>query len=134
VQWTVARAVGTGLIRDHLPFVRTQKGGARRRATDFHAFWEAVIAALLIGGAILLIQMNYKQVHEVYIFAGVLVLQSLPFIAAVSITLIERSAINDFATWQGLETRFGALFARRGALVKAPAPAQVEVKSEAVAQ
>ena len=30
VQWTVARAVGFGLIKDHLPFVRTAKGGLRR--------------------------------------------------------------------------------------------------------
>ena len=29
VQWTVARAVGFGLIKDHLPFVRTAKGGAQ---------------------------------------------------------------------------------------------------------
>ena len=27
VQWTVARAVGIGLVKDHLPFVRTAKGG-----------------------------------------------------------------------------------------------------------
>ena len=31
VQWTVARAVGFGLIKDHLPFVRTAKGGLRRK-------------------------------------------------------------------------------------------------------
>ncbi len=48
VQWTVARAVGFGLIKDHLPFVRTSKGGLRR-STDFHAFWEAVLAGLLIA-------------------------------------------------------------------------------------
>ena len=28
VQWTVARAVGFGVIKEHLPFVRTAKGGA----------------------------------------------------------------------------------------------------------
>ena len=50
VQWTVARAVAFGLIKDHLPFVRTAKGGLRR-PTDFHAFWEAVLAGLLILGA-----------------------------------------------------------------------------------
>ena len=27
VQWTVARAVGFGLVKDTLPFVRTAKGG-----------------------------------------------------------------------------------------------------------
>ena len=45
VQWTVARAVGFGLIKDHLPFVRTAKGGMRR-STDFHAFWEAVLGGI----------------------------------------------------------------------------------------
>ena len=32
VQWTVARAVGFGVIKDRLPFVRTSKGGLRRTA------------------------------------------------------------------------------------------------------
>src|SRR4029078_2355920 len=41
VQWTVARAVGFGLVKDHLPFVRTSKGGMRL-ATDFHASCETV--------------------------------------------------------------------------------------------
>ena len=40
VQWTVARAVGTGAIREHLPFLRTSKGGATRKG-EFPAFWEA---------------------------------------------------------------------------------------------
>ena len=48
VQWTVARAVGFGVVKDHLPFVRTSKGGMRRSA-DFHAFWEAMLAGLLIS-------------------------------------------------------------------------------------
>src|SRR5262249_20968442 len=32
VQWTVARAVCDGLVKDHLPFARTAKGGLGRRA------------------------------------------------------------------------------------------------------
>src|SRR6185437_1658034 len=43
VQWTVARAVGFGVVKDHLPFVRTSKGGLHR-SRDFHAFWEAILA------------------------------------------------------------------------------------------
>ena len=53
VQWTVARAVTLGLVKDHLPFVRTSKGGMRRSA-DFHAFWEAILAGLLLLGAAVL--------------------------------------------------------------------------------
>jgi hypothetical protein len=129
VQWTVARAVATGLIKDHLPFVRTDKGG-KRRSTEFPAFWEAVMAGLLIAGAIVLVATNIKEVREINIFAMVLVIQSLPFIAAVVIALVERSPINDFATWREAHARVTGVVARRPALVKAPAPAPVQKQSE----
>lgn len=131
VQWTVARAVATGLVKDHLPFVRTDKGGKRRK-TDFPAFWEAIIAGLLIVGAIVLFETNLKGVREINIFALVLVIQSLPFIAAVAIALLERSSLNDFATWRELQARTTALIGRRPALVKGPAPAPVQEQREAV--
>ena len=121
VQWTVARAVGFGLVKDHLPFVRTAKGGTRRSA-DFHAFWEAVLAALLILGALTLHMTNYKEVREVDIFAVVLLVQSLPFIAAVALAVIERSPLNDFVTWRALEARFAEYLPRRTrAMAKLPA-------------
>ena len=130
VQWTVARAVAIGMIKDHLPFVRTDKGGAgkARRRTDFHAFWEAVLSVLLIGGAVILVETNIKEVREINIFAGVLVIQSLPFVAAVAIALLERSRLNDFATWRAIETQFGELIGRRPArIAEAVAPATVTV-------
>ncbi len=49
VQWTVARAVGMGIINESVPFLRTAKGGGTRKGPDFPAFWEAVIAVLLLG-------------------------------------------------------------------------------------
>jgi exo-beta-1,3-glucanase (GH17 family)/cellulose synthase/poly-beta-1,6-N-acetylglucosamine synthase-like glycosyltransferase len=119
VQWTVARAVTFGLIKDHLPFVRTDKGGARR-TTDFHAFWEAVLASLLILGAILLYMTNYKEVHEINIFAVVLLVQSLPFIAAAGLAALERTQFNDFATWRALNARARELIARRPQPTPAP--------------
>ena len=139
VQWTVARAVAMGMIKDHLPFVRTDKGGAGkiRLGADFHAFWEAVMAGLLILGAIILVQTNIKEVREINIFAGVLVIQSLPFIAAVAIALLERSRINDFATWRAIETQFGELIGRRPARIAeavAPAPAPMAQKQTELAQ
>jgi exo-beta-1,3-glucanase (GH17 family)/cellulose synthase/poly-beta-1,6-N-acetylglucosamine synthase-like glycosyltransferase len=118
VQWTVARAVGMGLIKDHLPFVRTDKGGKHRR-TDFAAIWEAVLAGLLLLGAAILVLTNIKEVREVYIFAAVLVVQSLPFLAAVALAVFERTPLNDFAYWRTLEARLGELIARR----PQPAPA-----------
>jgi len=117
VQWTVARAVGTGLIKDHLPFVRTDKGGGKRK-TEFPAFWEAVIAGLLLLGSFALVETNYKDVREIYIFAGILVIQSVPFLAAVLLALLERSPLNDFALWQKIEARTLALLPRRLTLAK----------------
>jgi hypothetical protein len=43
----------------------------------------------------------------------VLLVQSLPFIAAVALAVIERSALNDFATWRALEARFAEFMPRR---------------------
>ena len=100
VQWTVSRAVANGLITEHLPFARTSKGGLSRMSVEFQAFWEAVIGVLLWVGAAVLLMTNTKEVREIYVFAGVLVLQSLPFLSAVAIALLENSRINSFAWWR----------------------------------
>jgi hypothetical protein len=104
-QWTVARAVGIGVFKEHLPFLRTSKGGNSRKGADFPAFWEAIIAALLLIGATALVVTNNKQVREINIFAVVLLVQSLPFLAAVAMSLLEGSRVNSFAYWRALETR-----------------------------
>ena len=126
VQWTVARAVGFGLIKDHLPFVRTSKGGLRR-SSDFHAFWEAVLAGLLTLGAITLYVTNIKEIREINIFAIVLVVQSLPFIAAVAIAAVERSRLNDFAYWQALDGRVAEMLGRRTPIAPAAASAPATI-------
>jgi len=123
VQWTVARAVGMGVIHERMPFLRTAKGGIGRKGPDFPAFWEAVIAALLLVGAVTLVVTNYKQVHEINIFAFVLVVQSLPFLAAVALAAIEGTRFNDFAYWRGIEAKLG----RRAAGLISP-PQQVITK------
>jgi hypothetical protein len=114
------------VIKDHLPFVRTSKGGLRR-STDFHAFWEAVLAGLLILGALVLVATNIKGVREINIFAAVLLVQSLPFVAAVALAVIERTRLNDFAYWRALEARVGELIARRPASVPAPSAKRTEL-------
>jgi cellulose synthase/poly-beta-1,6-N-acetylglucosamine synthase-like glycosyltransferase len=103
VQWTVARAVGIGVFKERVPFLRTAKGGNTKKGPDFPAFWEAVIAGLLILGSVTLVVCNYKQVHEINIFAFVLVVQSLPFIAAVALAAIEGTRFNSFAYWREIE-------------------------------
>ena len=105
LQWTVARSVGLGFIHERMPFLRTAKGGVSRKGPDFPAFWEAVIGALLLIGAAMLVITNYKQVHEINIFAGVLLVQSLPFLAAVILATVEGTRFNSFAYWRGVETK-----------------------------
>jgi hypothetical protein len=114
VQWTVSRAVAQGLVTEHLPFARTSKGGLSRMSIEFQAFWEAVIGVLLLLGAVVLIATNSsKQVREIYIFAGVLVLESLPFLSAVAIAILEQSRINSFAFWRDSAVRMAELIGLR---------------------
>ena len=118
VQWTVARAVGYGIWKESLPFMRTAKGGATSKGPDFPAFWEAVLAALLLIGAVVVVATNYKQIREINIFAVVLVVQSLPFLAAVAIGALEASRFNNFAYWHGIKARIA--LPGRAVVAKAP--------------
>jgi exo-beta-1,3-glucanase (GH17 family)/cellulose synthase/poly-beta-1,6-N-acetylglucosamine synthase-like glycosyltransferase len=118
VQWTVARAVGCGIWKESLPFMRTAKGGATSKGPDFPAFWEAVLAALLLIGAVVVVATNYKQIREINIFAVVLVVQSLPFLAAVAIGALEASRFNNFAYWHGIKARIA--LPGRAVVAKAP--------------
>jgi exo-beta-1,3-glucanase (GH17 family)/cellulose synthase/poly-beta-1,6-N-acetylglucosamine synthase-like glycosyltransferase len=113
VQWTVSRAVANGLITEHLPFARTSKGGLSRMSVEFQAFWEAVIGALLLVGAVVLVVFNMKGVREIDIFAGVLVLQSLPFLSAVAIAILENSRANQFSFWKQSAIRAAELIGLR---------------------
>ncbi|MEW6767760.1 MAG: glycosyltransferase [Pseudomonadota bacterium] len=135
VQWTVSRAVANGLITDHLPFARTSKGGLSRMSVEFQAFWEAVIGVLLIIGAVVLVVFNTKEVREINIFALVLVLESLPFLSAVSIAILENSRINAFEFWSKSSVRAAELIGlRRETLpVSIPAKQPAEVLHDASA-
>ena len=59
-------------------------------------------------GAITLVATNYKQVHEINLFALVLAVQSLPFLAAVALASVEGTRFNSFAFWRGVEAKIGA--------------------------
>lgn len=135
VQWTVSRAVAQGLITEHIAFARTSKGGLSRMSIEFQAFWEAVIGALLLIGAGVLIASNsYRQITEIYIFAGVLVLQSLPFLAAVAIAILELSRINSFQFWRDSAIRSAELIGLRPVALPThagtPQPVPSEVRRE----
>lgn len=103
LQLTVGRAVADGVIRDELPFVCTAKGMSRWSAR-FPALCEGALGALLVAGSLTLHYTNDQHVHEISIFSAVLFVQSLPFLAAVAIALIERSRFNALATWRRLAT------------------------------
>jgi exo-beta-1,3-glucanase (GH17 family)/cellulose synthase/poly-beta-1,6-N-acetylglucosamine synthase-like glycosyltransferase len=136
VQWTVSRAVAQGLITEHLPFARTSKGGLSRMSIEFQAFWEAVIGVLLlVGAAVLIVTNGTKQIREIYIFAAVLVLESLPFLSAVAIAILESSRLNSFAFWRNTGVRTLELIGLRPvSLPSVAAPSQpvaTEVRREA---
>jgi hypothetical protein len=114
VQWTVSRAVANGLITDHLAFSRTSKGGFSLMSVEFQAFWEAVIGVLLlVGAAVLVVTNSYKEVREIYVFAAVLVLESLPFLSAVAIAILENSRVNAFSFWHTTGVRTAELIGLR---------------------
>jgi cellulose synthase/poly-beta-1,6-N-acetylglucosamine synthase-like glycosyltransferase/exo-beta-1,3-glucanase (GH17 family) len=131
VQWTVSRAVAQGLITEHLPFARTSKGGLSRMSIEFQAFWEAVIGVLLLAGAAVLIATNnVKQIREIYIFAFVLVLESLPFLSAVAIAILESSRINSFEFWRSTSIRTAELIGLRPVVLPSVGGSSQPVTSE----
>jgi hypothetical protein len=102
LQLTVGRAVAEGLVTDKVPFLRTAKGSGRCMAERFPAFWEALLGLSLLLGSATLYLTNEPEARAIYMFSAVMAVQSLPFLAAVVITLIERSSLNEFATWRKL--------------------------------
>jgi cellulose synthase/poly-beta-1,6-N-acetylglucosamine synthase-like glycosyltransferase/exo-beta-1,3-glucanase (GH17 family) len=112
MQWTVARAVANGIIKDHLTFVRTAKGGATRKRVAFPAFEEAVLGGLLILGGLVVFATNWERVREINLFGCVLLVQSLPFLAAAALAAFENSRLNDFAVLQSFEARLADFMAQ----------------------
>ena len=87
-------------------------------------------AALLLLGAATLVITNYKQVREIDVFALVLVVQSLPFLSAVAIALIEGSRFNTFAYWRGIEARVADLLPHRKVIAEPPkVPAENRIET-----
>ncbi len=118
LQWTVAKAIADGVIKEHLPFARTAKGGGKLQVTSFQAFWEAVLGGLLVLGAVVVMLTNFQHVREINIFAAVLLVQSLPFLSAAAIAALEGSRFNTFEYWTTLRLRLLDLVPRR--LARAP--------------
>lgn len=106
MQWTIARAVRDATISDRqIDFHRTAKGGRGSPRRGFPAFWEAALGGLLAGGALVLLVTNRDQIREIYLLAAVLCVQSLPFLSAVAIALLEGARPNHFSYWRRVEIR-----------------------------
>ncbi len=132
MQWTVARAVANGFLKEHLTFVRTAKGGAARSKRAFPAFEEAVLGGLLVLGACIVIGTNWERVREINLFGWVLAVQSLPFLAAAGLAAFEMSPLNDYAFQHSLRARLVEALApvvpmiRRRPVVPGPGSASPE--------
>jgi cellulose synthase/poly-beta-1,6-N-acetylglucosamine synthase-like glycosyltransferase/exo-beta-1,3-glucanase (GH17 family) len=99
MQWTVARAVSRAVWERQAHFHRTPKGKGQCRAMRFPALGEAVLGSLLVAAAMVLFLANTSRVLEVDILAAVMVVQSLPFLSAMALALLEGTRLNDFAYW-----------------------------------
>jgi len=91
LQLTIAGAVLNGLIRDNLPFKRTDKGGAaKQKAAESPVRWETLLGVALIAAAWALYATNETRITELNVFALTLAIQSLPYLAATLMRAIEK--------------------------------------------
>jgi hypothetical protein len=84
---------------------------------------------------VLVVVNSSKQIHEIYIFAAVLVLESLPFLSAVAIAILEQSRINQFSFWRDSAVRTAELIGLRPVamptIASTPQPVSSEIHREA---
>jgi cellulose synthase/poly-beta-1,6-N-acetylglucosamine synthase-like glycosyltransferase/exo-beta-1,3-glucanase (GH17 family) len=90
LQLTIAGAVLNGLIRDNLPFRRTDKGGNAKKTIDHPVRWETALGLALLVAAAILYFTNETRIVELNVFALTLAIQSLPFLAATIMRAIEK--------------------------------------------
>jgi hypothetical protein len=91
VQWTVASAAfKAALPASHSYFYRTRKGGGASVSTRIIAMPELWLGALLVAGAATVYAVNIYRHLESDLFATILLLQSLPFLSAVTLVWLER--------------------------------------------
>lgn len=103
LQLAVADAVLTGFIKDNLAFARTDKGGnaakakalpkmGRRMAAlrESPVFRETLLGLALLAAAAALWLTNWTGITEQTVFAATVAVQSLPFLAASLMGLVEK--------------------------------------------
>jgi len=92
LQLTIFKAVFDGFVKDGLPFKRTEKGGNAKKSSENPIKYELLLAFLLLGSCIALIVRNEHEIVEIYLFACTLFVQSIPYISAIVLRLIEISS------------------------------------------
>lgn len=93
LQLTIFKAVYDGFIKEGLPFKRTEKGGNTKKMPTNPVKYEMILALLLLSGAVALILTNKTGIVEVYLFSATLMIQSIPYISAIILRLIEKWSI-----------------------------------------
>jgi cellulose synthase/poly-beta-1,6-N-acetylglucosamine synthase-like glycosyltransferase/exo-beta-1,3-glucanase (GH17 family) len=99
MQWTVAKAASRAAFEHHAFFHRTPKGSGQRQVARFPALPEAGLGCLLAAAAVVLYLTNSSRFVEVNLLATVMVIQSLPFLSAFALALLEGTRLNDFSYW-----------------------------------
>jgi cellulose synthase/poly-beta-1,6-N-acetylglucosamine synthase-like glycosyltransferase/exo-beta-1,3-glucanase (GH17 family) len=92
LQTTMAKAVWDGIIKDNLPFKRTEKGGNTAKRTRFPIWTELAYLVLLVVSTVALCVTNVFEIREVYFYAATLAIQSIPFLSAVVMVLLDETA------------------------------------------
>jgi hypothetical protein len=91
VQWTVASAAfQAALPAGQNYFHRTRKGNGAAVLTGFTAMPEAIVGGPLVASAVTVYATNFYRFFETDLFAGILLIQSLPFLSAVALGGLER--------------------------------------------
>ncbi len=92
LQLTIFKAVYDGFVKDSLPFKRTEKGGNSKKSAHNPIKNEIILASLLTLSFAGLVLTNYQQIVEVYLFASTLLVQSIPYYAAIVLRIIEKQS------------------------------------------
>lgn len=103
LQLVVGRAVYTGLVKDNLPFIRTEKGRnsaqgsvqSQSRFRDSPVFGESILGCSLLVAASVLFIMNPLDIMEQDVFAATVAVQAIPFLSAVIMRWIEKKSVGN---------------------------------------
>ncbi|MDK9693043.1 MAG: glycosyltransferase [Sulfurimonas sp.] len=92
LQLMIFKAVYDGFVKDRLPFKRTEKGGNSKISISSPVKNEIILATLLLGSFVALIMTNHQDIVEIYVFSATILIQSVPYVSAIILRLIEKSS------------------------------------------